>query len=180
MKINITEGNMSYQEDGSTRAVCQDGSLFQTSLQASMANSIANNIENSIENKEIRMAKERSSSIASIEAAGKVSHLPEGIGGYTAQRATMEAQAAVRTEVTFLSYAQADKVKLDILNGYAMKGKLLQDEGSGTTGVYIEIKHDDGYVEAYTVDTSRIKEDTTDSVEQLALEIERQRKGERE
>lgn len=157
MKINKPEGGYLYQEENNATP-CRDGSLFQASLQVSIATKESERIEADAQTK-------------APDSIAKVTRVPEGFQSYSAQRASIEGRAAQRTEVRFLAYAQADKVRVDVLNGYALKGKLLVEEGKEPVGVYVEAKHDDGYVEAYTVDIRRIRQDTIDPVEQLALDI---------
>lgn len=161
MDINRIDGKIIVQEENVTgnKINYQDTSLFQTSLQASIAQKGDAILEVQKKDKTVGSILDRNG-------------LPEGMIRYTMQCASMEKQSISKTEVRNLSYAQADKVKVDILNGYVLKAKLLQDKTLAEEGVlYVEAKYEDGCVEAYTVNTDQIKPDTTNAIESIALEV---------
>ena len=83
--------------------------------------------------------------------------------------ATQEALQAV--EVRHMSYEESDHVKIAVTEGYTLKGKR---EDSEDARVYVEAKYDDGRLEAYQVDISKVSETTEQEIEQFALETMRE------
>ena len=79
--------------------------------------------------------------------------------------AAQEALQAV--EVRHMSYEESDHVKIAVTEGYTLKGKR---EDSGDARVYVEAKYDDGRLEAYQVEISKVSENTEHEIEQFALE----------
>lgn len=79
-----------------------------------------------------------------------------------------------------ISYSECDGIKINILDGYAMKAKLERTEAetsaageTETKGIYVEMKNDDGEVKAYLFEIPGIGEIKEDMMEQLAYEIGR-------
>lgn len=76
-----------------------------------------------------------------------------------------------------ISYSECDGIKINILEGYAMKAKLERTEAetsaageTETKGIYVEMKNDDGEVKAYLFEIPGIDEIKEDMMEQLAYE----------
>lgn len=67
-------------------------------------------------------------------------------------------------EVRHMSYEESDNIEIAVTEGYTLKGKLEDDH------VYVEAKYDDGRVEAYHVDTSKVQTQTQYRIEQFAIE----------
>lgn len=73
-------------------------------------------------------------------------------------------EAVQPAEVRHMSYEESDNIEIAVTEGYTLKGKL--DGGQ----VYVEAKYEDGRLEAYRVDTSKVSGETTHRIEQFALE----------
>ncbi len=88
------------------------------------------------------------------------------LGGLSGIRVnTVEQREAVQAaEVRHMSYEESDNIEIAVTEGYTLKGKL---EGEH---VYVEAKYEDGRMEAYHVDTAKVKEQTQHRIEQFALE----------
>ena len=67
-------------------------------------------------------------------------------------------------EIRHISYDESDHVKISVADGYALKGRMDGDR------VYVEAKYDDGRLEAYHVDPSKIGEGTQHTIERFAQE----------
>lgn len=78
----------------------------------------------------------------------------------------VEMHAVMETSVRHISYSESDQVRICVEEGYTLKAKVEMDEHR----VYIEQKNEDGTYLAYEVNPLEVSEDTTDSVEQLAVE----------
>lgn len=76
--------------------------------------------------------------------------IPGGVAVYGCGRLPQDDSPMIRVEVKNISFAQSDRVKVDVVNGYVMKGKLMEENA----GVYVEAKYDDGRQEAYEVPVS--------------------------
>lgn len=70
-------------------------------------------------------------------------------------------------EVRHMSYEESDHVRIAVTEGYTLKGKR---EGGEDARVYVEAKYEDGRVEAYQVDMSKVPGQTEHVIEQFALE----------
>lgn len=79
--------------------------------------------------------------------------------------ATQETLQAV--EVRHMSYEESDHVRIAVTEGYTLKGK--REEGENAR-VYVEAKYEDGRVEAYQVDMTKVSGQTEHVIEQFALE----------
>ncbi len=75
-------------------------------------------------------------------------------------------EALQPVEVKHMSYEESDNVRIAVTEGYTLKGKIQGPQ----TQVYVEAKYEDGRLEAYQVDTSKIQEKTEHVIEQFALE----------
>lgn len=100
--------------------------------------------------------------------------------------AAQEALQAV--EVRHMSYEDSDHVRIAVTEGYTLKGKLLRNaemagnknavRGSGEKNsrktdvaqVYVEAKYEDGRLEAYQVDMTKVAAETEHVIERFALE----------
>lgn len=72
---------------------------------------------------------------------------------------------AVQTaEVRHMTYEESDHIEIAVTKGYTLKGKL---EGRQ---VYVEAKYEDGRLEAYQVDTGRLRQGTEHKIERFAME----------
>lgn len=81
--------------------------------------------------------------------------------------AVMLTEALQAVEVRHMSYEESDHVKIAVSEGYTLKGKR---EDSEDARVYVEAKYDDGRLEAYQVEISKVSETTEQEIEQFALE----------
>lgn len=73
-------------------------------------------------------------------------------------------EAMQTAEVRHMSYEESDNIEIAVTEGYTLKGKL---EGRQ---VYVEAKYEDGRLEAYYVDTGKVREQTQHRIEKFALE----------
>ncbi len=71
-----------------------------------------------------------------------------------------------KCQVRNISAEDSDNVKIDIFNGRVLKAKVLDD---GKT-VYVEEKNDDGEVNGYEVDSTKIDKSSKDIISQLIAE----------
>ena len=78
--------------------------------------------------------------------------------------AVAQREAVQAVEVRHMSYEESDNIEIAVTEGYTLKGKL---EGQQ---VYVEAKYEDGRIEAYQVDTTKVKEQTQQRIEKFALE----------
>ncbi|MDD3368179.1 MAG: hypothetical protein PHP50_04710 [Lachnospiraceae bacterium] len=105
-----------------------------------------------------------------------------GIEGSTRTRTVLEENVLGNTLLERLSNAKktgdlqntqseeltdADYSNVNILKRYSLKAKVLSEDGSK---VYVEQKNEDGTVNHYRIDLSRISQDTEDPIEQAALQ----------
>lgn len=80
-------------------------------------------------------------------------------------------EATQTAEVRNMSYEESDHIEIAVVDGYTLKGKKAE-EG---TQVYVEAKYEDGRLEAYQVDMTKVSEQTEHKIEKFALEtIERE------
>lgn len=80
---------------------------------------------------------------------------------------SMDLTEALQTvEVRHMSYEESDNVRIAVTEGYTLKGKIQKAEAQ----VYVEAKYEDGRMEAYQVDTSKIPVETEHAIERFALE----------
>lgn len=89
--------------------------------------------------------------------------MPGNITGIRVNTVTKR-DAIQAAEVRHMSYEESDNIEIAVIDGYTLKGKL---EGSH---VYVEAKYDDGRMEAYRVDTSKVETQTQHRIEQFAME----------
>lgn len=100
--------------------------------------------------------------------------------------AAQEALQAV--EVRHMSYEDSDYVRIAVTEGYTLKGKLLRNtdmtgqknksavreekgnKGAKESKVYVEAKYEDGRLEAYQVDMTKVAAETEHVIERFALE----------
>lgn len=75
-------------------------------------------------------------------------------------------EALQTVEVRHMSYEESDNVRIAVTEGYTLKGKIQKAEAQ----VYVEAKYEDGRMEAYQVDTSKIPVETEHAIERFALE----------
>lgn len=83
-------------------------------------------------------------------------------------------------EVRHMSYEDSDHVRIAVTEGYTLKGKLLRNtdmagqknknKNDEAAQVYVEAKYEDGRLEAYRVDTTKVSEETEHVIEKFALE----------
>jgi len=72
----------------------------------------------------------------------------------------------VECSVRKITYTESDNVKVSIANGYVYKAQVNADNST----VYVEQKSEEGTVKGYEVELSKVKEDTNNPIEQMALE----------
>lgn len=78
----------------------------------------------------------------------------------------VQLQAVVECSAKHISYAESDNVKVCIEEGYTFKAQVQADIHK----VYIEKKTDSGEVTGYEINPLELDPDTTDPLEQMALE----------
>lgn len=66
-----------------------------------------------------------------------------------------------------MSYEESDHVRIAVTEGYTLKGK--REKGTDDR-VYVEAKYDDGRLEAYQVETTKVSGQTEHLIERFALE----------
>ncbi len=98
------------------------------------------------------------------EEPSGVGRISTGPGIRVSSAAFSEAMQAA--EVRHMSYEESDNVRIAVTEGYTLKGKI-QD---GDAQVYVEAKYEDGRLEAYQVDTTKISGETEHVIEKFALE----------
>lgn len=76
------------------------------------------------------------------------------------------AGAVLSCEVRGISYQESDYVKVLAIEGFSLMAQV----DAASRSVYIEQKKEDGTIEAYEVSVDKIPKDTTDPVEQAAIE----------
>lgn len=76
----------------------------------------------------------------------------------------MDQEAVQAVEVRHMRYEESDHIEIAVTEGYTLKGKR---EGHQ---VYVEAKYEDGRLEAYRVDPSKVQKQTQQRIEQFALE----------
>lgn len=80
-------------------------------------------------------------------------------------------EATQTAEVRHMSYEESDHIEIAVVDGCTLKGKRVENGAR----VYVEAKYEDGRLEAYQVDTTRITAQTAHKIEKFALEtIERE------
>lgn len=77
----------------------------------------------------------------------------------------IEMSAVIETGVRNLTYAQSDKIHVNVLEGYTYRAKV--DVSSHK--VYLEYHNDEGEIKAYVADVPSIAKNTENPMEQLAL-----------
>ncbi|MBO5472421.1 MAG: hypothetical protein J6A08_01320 [Lachnospiraceae bacterium] len=89
------------------------------------------------------------------------------IGPYAEIRVALSTltEAARAAEVRNMSYEESDHIEIAVADGYTLKGKIAEEEQ-----VYVEAKYEDGRVEAYQVDMTKVSEQTEHKIEKFALE----------
>lgn len=75
-------------------------------------------------------------------------------------------EALQAVEVKHMSYEESDNVRIAVTEGYTLKGRIQ----GGEAQVYVEAKYEDGRLEAYQVDTTKVPEETEHTIERFALE----------
>lgn len=84
-------------------------------------------------------------------------------------------QGAVReSRVRNIAASESDYSKASVLEGYSIKTKVDTENKS----VYVEMKNEDGTVQGYEADISKINQNTADPVEKAALEAWDRESGE--
>lgn len=78
----------------------------------------------------------------------------------------IQLHAVVECSARHISYAQSDHVKVCVSEGYTFKAQVQAERHS----VYIEKKTDDGEVTGYEINPLKLDKNTTDPLEQMALE----------
>ncbi len=113
----------------------------------------------------------RSESADAVQTGGQLCQNDrEANAGLLGALSGVRVNAAVRmdavqpAEVRHMSYEESDHIEIAVTEGYTLKGKL--DGGR----VYVEAKYEDGRLEAYRVDPSLVREETTHRIERFALE----------
>ncbi len=76
-------------------------------------------------------------------------------------------EAMQTAEVRHMSYEESDHVRIAVMEGYTLKGK--REKGADDR-VYVEAKYDDGRLEAYQVETTKVSGQTEHLIERFALE----------
>lgn len=76
-------------------------------------------------------------------------------------------EAMQTAEVRHMSYEESDHVRIAVTEGYTLKGK---KEKGADARVYVEAKYDDGRLEAYQVETTKVSGQTEHLIERFALE----------
>lgn len=88
-------------------------------------------------------------------------------------------EALQTAKVRHMSYEESDNVKIAVVDGYTLKGKILSAEKGNACGqqpeqdgaqVYVEAKYEDGSLKAYQVDTAKVSDRTEHMIERFALE----------
>lgn len=118
--------------------------------------------ESLLQNLKNRDHEKKSTAVAEKVGMGRIGAAP-GIRVNAA--ATQETLQAV--EVRHMSYEESDHVRIAVTEGYTLKGK--REEGENAR-VYVEAKYEDGRVEAYQVDMTKVSGQTEHVIEQFALE----------
>ncbi len=111
--------------------------------------------------KEIGETEVQAGTVKEKSGLGKIG---AGLGIRVNSAALTEALQTV--EVKHMSYEESDNVRIAVTEGYTLKGKIQDTQ----TQVYVEAKYEDGRLEAYQVDTSKIPEKTEHAIEKFALE----------
>lgn len=75
-------------------------------------------------------------------------------------------EAIRNAEIRHMSYEESDNIEIAVVDGCTLKGKKLEEGAQ----VYVEAKYEDGRLEAYQVDVSRVSEQTEHRIERFALE----------
>lgn len=72
-----------------------------------------------------------------------------------------------------IPYEECDRVEIHILEGYTLKAKLeMSETGETETGkIYVEMKTDDGETKAYLFNSTGLRNDSTNVMEQFAYAV---------
>lgn len=127
------------------------------------------------ENLSERAGTERSKeSTAASKSAGAVAN--PGFPYHNAAAMAAEVSAVSECEVRGIVYQESDYMKVYAADGFRLMAQVNVDKRS----VYIERKNEDGTVQGYEVNVDKLSKDTTDPVEQAALEAWEKKQSEAE
>ncbi len=127
------------------------------------------------ENLSERTGTEQSKESTSVsKSAGAV--VNPGFSYHNAASKAAEISAVSECEVRGIVYQESDYMKVYAADGYRLMAQVNVDKRS----VYIERKNEDGTVQGYEVNVDKLNKDTTDPVEQAALEAWEKKRSEAE
>lgn len=87
-----------------------------------------------------------------------------------------QALPAENTGVRHISYEQCDKIQINIIDGFTLKAKL--EEENGSRKIYVEAKYDDGREEAYLFDGEKVSGESGNPIEKIAYVLKNERDAE--
>lgn len=133
--------------------------------------------ESLIQNLKARNDGEQTACVMEEESAvisgNKISRQEEPLNvGMMGARQGIRVNPAVMTEalqtaeVRHMSYEESDNIEIAVVDGYTLKGKKMEEGAK----VYVEAKYEDGRLEAYQIDITKIPEQTAHKIERFALE----------
>ena len=114
-------------------------------------------------------AEQNKESAAVSKSAGTVAN--PGFSYHNVASKAAEVSAVSECEVRGIVYQESDYMKVYAADGFRLMAQVNVDKRS----VYIERKNEDGTVQGYEVDVDKLNKDTTDPVEQAALEAWKKR-----
>ena len=101
-----------------------------------------------------------------------VSHTEQGFGkmeGAAIHTERIGEYPAVKeVEVRRISYGECDKVEINVLEGYTLKGKL---EGGQGGGIYVEMKDEEGRFSACLFEGAGLQKDSRSAMERIAYAV---------
>lgn len=117
-------------------------------------------------------AEQNKESTAASKTAGAV--VNAGFPYHNVASKTAEVNTVSECEVRGIVYQESDYMKVYAADGFRLMAQVNVDKRS----VYIERKNEDGTVQGYEVNVDKLSKDTTDPIEQAALEAWEKKRSE--